>query len=137
MTLQYQAMSIEYTINISFYMFSLILTEQSRFSIFYYIYCCHMFVFVCPIIAGSQCWLFAFRTIMDIYPQISIMAAEFNFRCRMVNLPHSKPSSVTYLSPLEGYCFSRSSAYQWVRIVPLFQPIYFYTHASRSFFKSL
>ena len=24
------------------------------------------------------------------------------------------------LSPLEGYCFSRSSAYQWVRIVPLF-----------------
>ena len=29
-------------------------------------------------------------------------------------------SSITYLSPLEGYCFSRSSAYQWVRIVPLF-----------------
>jgi hypothetical protein len=26
--------------------------------------------------------------------------------------------SVTYLSPLEGHCFSRSSAYQWVRIVP-------------------
>jgi hypothetical protein len=25
-----------------------------------------------------------------------------------------------YLSPLEGHCFSRSSAYQWVRIVPLF-----------------
>ena len=24
------------------------------------------------------------------------------------------------LSPLEGHCFSRSSAYQWVRIVPLF-----------------
>jgi hypothetical protein len=29
-------------------------------------------------------------------------------------------SSITYLSPLEGNCFSRSSAYQWVRIVPLF-----------------
>ena len=29
-------------------------------------------------------------------------------------------SSITYLSPLEGHCFSRSSAYQWVRIVPLF-----------------
>ena len=27
-----------------------------------------------------------------------------------------------------GGSFSRSSAYQWVRIVPLFQPIYFYTH---------
>ena len=29
-------------------------------------------------------------------------------------------SSITYLSTLEGHCFSRSSAYQWVRIVPLF-----------------
>ena len=29
-------------------------------------------------------------------------------------------SSIKYLSPLEGHCFSRSSAYQWVRIVPLF-----------------
>ena len=29
-------------------------------------------------------------------------------------------SSITYLSPLEGHCFSRSSVYQWVRIVPLF-----------------
>ena len=28
--------------------------------------------------------------------------------------------SITYLSPLEGHCFSRSSAYQWIRIVPLF-----------------
>ena len=29
-------------------------------------------------------------------------------------------SSITYLSALEGHCFSRSSAYQWVRIVLLF-----------------
>jgi hypothetical protein len=29
-------------------------------------------------------------------------------------------SSITYLSPLEGQCFNRSSAYQWVRIVSLF-----------------
>ena len=29
-------------------------------------------------------------------------------------------SSITYLSPLEGHCFSSSSAYQWVRIVSLF-----------------
>ena len=46
-------------------------------------------------------------------------------------------SSITYLSPLEGHCFSRSSAYQCVRIVSLSLPIYFYTHMSRSFFKSL
>jgi hypothetical protein len=29
-------------------------------------------------------------------------------------------SSITYLSPLEGHCFNRSSAYQWVWIVSLF-----------------
>ena len=29
-------------------------------------------------------------------------------------------SSITYSSPLEGHYFSRSSAYQWVRIVPLY-----------------
>jgi hypothetical protein len=29
-------------------------------------------------------------------------------------------SSMAYLSPLEGCCFSRSSACQWVRVVPLF-----------------
>ena len=29
-------------------------------------------------------------------------------------------SSITHLSPLEEHCFSRSSAYEWVRIVPLF-----------------
>jgi hypothetical protein len=29
-------------------------------------------------------------------------------------------SSITYLSPSEGHYFSRSSAYQWVRIVSLF-----------------
>jgi hypothetical protein len=28
-------------------------------------------------------------------------------------------SLITYLSPLEGHCFSRSSAYQWVRIYEL------------------
>ena len=27
---------------------------------------------------------------------------------------------IRHLSPLEEHCFSRSSAYQWVRIVPLF-----------------
>ena len=27
--------------------------------IFYHIFCCNVFVFACPIIAKSQCWLFA------------------------------------------------------------------------------
>jgi len=27
----------------------------------YHIFCCNMFVFACPIIARSQCWLFALR----------------------------------------------------------------------------
>jgi hypothetical protein len=28
----------------------------------YHIFCCNMFVFACPIIAKSQCWLFVLRT---------------------------------------------------------------------------
>ena len=31
-----------------------------------------MFVFTCPVIARSQCWLFALRANFDICPQISI-----------------------------------------------------------------
>jgi len=27
--------------------------------VYYHIFCCNMFVFACPIIARSQCWLFA------------------------------------------------------------------------------
>jgi hypothetical protein len=42
----------------------------------YHIFCCNMFVFACPIIAKSQCWLFAIR----ICPHISVFAPEFNFR---------------------------------------------------------
>ena len=52
------------------------------------------------------------------------------FSNKFIKVKHATPrnkwsvcwssSSITYLSPLEGHCFSRSSAYQWVRIVPLF-----------------
>ena len=43
-----------------------------------------MLVFACPIIARSQCWLFALRANIRanirICPQISVLAPEFNFR---------------------------------------------------------
>ena len=41
----------------------------------YHIFCCNTFVFACPIIAKSQCWLFALRTNTGrISPQISVFA---------------------------------------------------------------
>ena len=46
-----------------------------------------MFVFACPIIARSQCWLFALRanpgylpSNIRIGPPTSVFAPEFNFR---------------------------------------------------------
>ena len=44
-----------------------------------------MFVFACPIIARSQCWLFArpqgkYEANTCICPHISVFAPEFNFR---------------------------------------------------------
>ena len=30
---------------------------------YYHIFCCNMFIFECPIIAKSQCWIFALRKI--------------------------------------------------------------------------
>ena len=42
----------------------------------YHIFCCNMFVFACPIIPRSQCWLFALRA----NTRISVFALEFNFR---------------------------------------------------------
>ena len=45
---------------------------------------------------------------------------DSNVIANYINHFFTNVASITYLSPLEGYCFSRSSAYQWVRIVPLF-----------------
>ena len=54
----------------------------------YHIFCCNMFVFACPIIANSQCWLFALRTNtgqisvwanIHIYPQISVFALIYPY----------------------------------------------------------
>ena len=47
---------------------------------YYHIFCCNMFVFACPIIARSQCWLFALRANIRIGPRISVFVPEFNFR---------------------------------------------------------
>ena len=35
--------------------------------VYYHIFCCNMFVFACPIIARSQCWLFAPKALKDPY----------------------------------------------------------------------
>ena len=45
----------------------------------YHIFCCNMFVFACPILARSQCWIFALRANIRIGTQISVFAPEFNF----------------------------------------------------------
>jgi hypothetical protein len=38
-----------------------------------------MFVFACPIIAKGQCWLFALRANIRIFPHISVFAPKINF----------------------------------------------------------
>jgi hypothetical protein len=40
----------------------------------YYIFCCNMLIFACPIIAKSQCWLFAYGANIHICPLISVFA---------------------------------------------------------------
>jgi hypothetical protein len=59
--------------------------------------------------------------------KIEVVPLIINFSTEFKKVKHATPrnkwsvcwssSSITYLSPLEGYCFSRSSEYQWVRIV--------------------
>jgi hypothetical protein len=41
----------------------------------YHIVCCNMFVFACPIIVRSQCWLFSLR----IGPQTSVLALKYPY----------------------------------------------------------
>ena len=42
----------------------------------YHIFCCNMFVFACPIIAKSQCWLF---TLGANTGQISVFALKYPY----------------------------------------------------------
>jgi hypothetical protein len=57
-----------------------VVDDSSGITLLYHIFCCNMFVFACPIIARSQCWLFALAANICICPQISVFAPEFNFR---------------------------------------------------------
>ena len=78
---------------------------------------------------------------------MEILVYDMIFQTKFKKVKHATPrkmwsvcwssSSITYVSPLEGNCFNRSSAYQWVRMLPLFYPIYFYAYMNRSFFKIL
>ena len=47
-----------------------------------------MFGFASTIIAESQCWSFALRANINIFPQISIFAPEFNFRYLRSGVKH-------------------------------------------------
>ena len=53
----------------------------------YHIFCCKMFIFACPIIARSQCWLFALVSALDYYMTFSISALV------LARDPHTKPDS--------------------------------------------
>ena len=66
-------------------------------TIYYHIFCCNMLIFACPIIAKSQCWLFALRSNIRICPQISV----FSLIC-----PHLPLNSTT------GIC-AVVSKYTW------------------------
>ena len=63
------------------------------YNIFYHIFCCNMFVFACPIIAKSQCWLIALRANTG---QISMFALKYPYLpsyipiCLLSQLPASE-----------------------------------------------
>ena len=103
----------------------------------YHIFCCNMFVFACPIIAKSQCWLFVLRAnIANIHicPHIFLFNLEFNFRylrsdlkvqgkmhslCRVV-VPatlHTISVSCNNVAPVTNLCLgratTRSHSSQW------------------------
>ena len=53
---------------------------------YYHMFCCNMFVFACPIIDRSQCWLFALRANIRICPHISVFVPYFTSGiCAMVS----------------------------------------------------
>jgi len=53
--------------------------KQCTCILYYHILCSNMFVFACPIIAKSQCWLFAHRANIHICPQISVFALIYPY----------------------------------------------------------
>ena len=59
---------------------------------YYHICCCNMFVFACPIIARSQCWLFALKANIHIriFPQTLVFALKYPY------LPPNSTSGVVW-----------------------------------------
>jgi hypothetical protein len=53
---------------------------------YYHIFCCNMFIFACPIIAKSQCWLFTLRANTG---KISIFALKYPYLPSYIRIfPH-------------------------------------------------
>jgi hypothetical protein len=65
---------------------------------YYHIFCCNMFVFACPIIAKSQCWLFALRTNTG---QISVFALIY---------PYLPPNSTSGICAVVSKIINRQSS---------------------------
>jgi hypothetical protein len=59
----------------------------------YYIFCCNMLIFACPIIANSQCWLFAL-----IYPYLP----SYIRICPRIQLPVSAQWSQRLYVKVQG-----------------------------------
>jgi hypothetical protein len=66
-----------------------------RYNIFYHIFGCNMFVFACPIIAKSQCWLIALRTNTG---QISIFALKYPYLPSYIRICWANYSVSSYLN---------------------------------------
>ena len=58
-----------------------VVDDSSGITLLYHIFCCNMFVFACPIIARSQCWLFALAANIGICPRIQLpVSAQWSQR---------------------------------------------------------
>ena len=72
---------------------------------YYHIFCCNMFVFASPIIAKSQCWLFALRANSG---QISVFALKYPYLpsyiriCPRIQLPVSAQWSQRLYVKVQG-----------------------------------
>jgi hypothetical protein len=67
---------------------------RGHYNSIYHIFCCNMLSFACPIIAKSQCWLFALRagkypylpSNIHICPHISVFAPVFKYQVGVITV---------------------------------------------------
>jgi hypothetical protein len=84
--------AITLTITLTFTSDCYQMSQIKKCKIFNHIFCCNMLVFACPIIAKSQCWLFALRANTG---QISVFALYYSYLpsyiriCPLIQLPVS------------------------------------------------